>query len=152
MAPPAASRGKGLKVDADVLHNAGIIGSAADARLSVATLDNRNRLEAGGTLTLQGSVLRQQAAATALARVVAVDVQKVINDGRLHGQQAMDLRATELSNSGVIYGRDRSQLRTTTLDNAGVIASDGALDVRTDALHNRAGGNRPVRSRCSWMR
>ena len=84
--------------------------------------------------------------------MVAVDVQKVINDGRLHGQQAMDLRATELSNSGVIYGRDRSQLRTTTLDNAGVIASDGALDVRTDALHNRAGGNRPVRSRCSWMR
>lgn len=73
--------------------------------------------------------------------MLAVDVQKVINDGRLHGQQAMDLRATELSNSGVIYGRDRSQLRTTTLDNAGVIASDGALDVRTDALHNRAGGN-----------
>ncbi|HGM5039196.1 TPA: hemagglutinin repeat-containing protein [Stenotrophomonas maltophilia] len=133
--------GKGLQVDADVLDNAGIIGSAADARLSVATLDNRNRLEAGGTLTLQGGVLRQQAAATALARVVAVDVQKVINDGRLHGQQAMDMRATELSNSGVIYGRDRSQLRTTTLDNAGVIASDGALDVRTDALHNRAGGN-----------
>ncbi|WP_446001324.1 hemagglutinin repeat-containing protein [Stenotrophomonas maltophilia] len=133
--------GKGLQVDADVLDNAGIIGSAADARLSVATLDNRNRLEAGGTLTLQGGVLRQQAAATALARVLAVDVQKVINDGRLHGQQAMDLRATELSNSGVIYGRDRSQLRTTTLDNAGVIASDGALDVRTDALHNRAGGN-----------
>ncbi len=133
--------GKGLQVDADVLDNAGIIGSAADARLSVATLDNRNRLEAGGTLTLQGGVLHQQAAATALARVLAVDVQKVINDGRLHGQQAMDLRATELSNSGVIYGRDRSQLRTTTLDNAGVIASDGALDVRTDALHNRAGGN-----------
>ncbi|WP_099561494.1 hemagglutinin repeat-containing protein [Stenotrophomonas maltophilia] len=133
--------GKGLQVDADVLDNAGIIGSAADARLSVATLDNRNRLEAGGTLTLQGGVLRQQAAATALARVVAVDVQKVINDGRLHGQQAMDLRATELSNSGVIYGRDRSQLRTTTLDNAGVIASDGALDARTDALHNRVGGN-----------
>jgi hypothetical protein len=52
-----------------VLDNAGIIGSAADARLSVATLDNRNRLEAGGTLTLQGGVLRQQAAATALARV-----------------------------------------------------------------------------------
>ncbi|HIB8544582.1 TPA: hemagglutinin repeat-containing protein [Stenotrophomonas maltophilia] len=133
--------GKGLQVDADVLDNAGIIGSAADARLSVATLDNRNRLEAGGTLTLQGGVLHQQAAATALARVLAVDVQKVINDGRLHGQQAMDLRTTELSNSGVIYGRDRSQLRTTTLDNAGVIASDGALDVRTDALHNRAGGN-----------
>ncbi|HHA2860448.1 TPA: hemagglutinin repeat-containing protein, partial [Stenotrophomonas maltophilia] len=133
--------GKGLQVDADVLDNAGIIGSAADARLSVATLDNRNRLEAGGTLTLQGGVLRQQAAATALARVVAVDVQKVINDGRLHGQQAMDLRTTELSNSGVIYGRDRSQLRTITLDNAGVIASDGALDARTDALHNRAGGN-----------
>ncbi|MBH1566534.1 hemagglutinin repeat-containing protein [Stenotrophomonas maltophilia] len=139
--PGSIQGGKGLQVDADVLDNAGIIGSAADARLSVATLDNRNRLEAGGTLTLQGGVLRQQAAATALARVVAVDVQKVINDGRLHGQQAMDLRATELSNSGVIYGRDRSQLRTTTLDNAGVIASDGALDARTDALHNRAGGN-----------
>ncbi|MDT3487913.1 hemagglutinin repeat-containing protein [Stenotrophomonas maltophilia] len=133
--------GKGLQVDADVLDNAGIIGSAADARLSAATLDNRNRLEAGGTLTLQGGALRQQAAATALARVLAVDMQKVTNAGRLHGQQALDLHATELANSGVIYGGDRARLRTTTLDNAGVVASDGALDVRADALHNRAGGN-----------
>ncbi|HHA2818385.1 hemagglutinin repeat-containing protein [Stenotrophomonas maltophilia] len=133
--------GKGLQVDADVLDNAGIIGSAADARLSAATLDNRNRLEAGGTLTLQGGTLRQQAAATALARVLAVDMQKVTNDGRLHGQQTLDLHASGLANSGVIYGGDRTRLRTTTLDNAGVVASDGALDARTDALHNRAGGN-----------
>ncbi|MBC8774576.1 hemagglutinin repeat-containing protein [Stenotrophomonas maltophilia] len=133
--------GKGLQVDADVLDNAGIIGSAADARLSVATLDNRNRLEAGGTLTLQGGVLHQQAAATALARVLAVDMQKVTNDGRLHGQQTLDLHASGLANTGVIYGGDRTRLRTTTLDNAGVVASDGALDARTDALHNRAGGN-----------
>ncbi|WP_238380146.1 hemagglutinin repeat-containing protein [Stenotrophomonas maltophilia] len=133
--------GKGLQVDADALDNSGIVGSAGDARLSASTLDNRNRLEAGGTLTLQGATLRQQSAATALARVVAVDMQKVTNDGRLHGQQSLDLHATELANGGVIYGRDRAQLHTATLDNTGVIASDGTLDVRTDTLHNRASGN-----------
>ncbi|WP_276575742.1 hemagglutinin repeat-containing protein [Pantoea alhagi] len=122
-----------LVINADTLHNNGLLQGNKDLAITGSDLTNGGTLLSGGKLTLQGDSLDNQGLTQGDA--LAVNVNDWQNSGNALSEHDADLQTKTLHNSGKILGQHNVLLQADSSDNSGWLVAQ-ALTLRGDLINS----------------
>ncbi|MGD8164925.1 hemagglutinin repeat-containing protein [Pantoea sp. FN0307] len=122
-----------LVINADTLHNNGLLQGNKDLAITGSDLTNGGTLLSGGKLTLQGDSLDNQGLTQGDA--LAVNVNDWQNSGNALSEHDADLQTKTLHNSGKILGQHGVLLQADSSDNSGWLVAQ-ALTLRGDLINS----------------
>ncbi|ARJ40940.1 Contact-dependent inhibition of growth factor CdiA [Pantoea alhagi] len=122
-----------LVINADMLHNNGLLQGNKDLAITGSDLTNGGTLLSGGKLTLQGDSLDNQGLIQGDA--LSLNVNDWQNSGNALSEHDADLKTKTLHNSGKILGQHGIQLQADSSDNSGWLVAQ-ALTLRGDLINS----------------